>query len=54
MDNGFKRIIKNIDRNVQPDNINQIISFLISVADVEGYLKPQTKELIFWIGKDSE
>ena len=34
-----------VDENNQPRNINQVISFLLNVADGEGYLKPETSEL---------
>ena len=34
-----------IDENDQPRNINQVISFLLKVADGEGYLKSKTSGL---------
>lgn len=34
-----------IDENDQPKNINQVISFLLRVADSEGYLKSKATEL---------
>ena len=40
LDNGFMFI----DGNDQPKNINQVISFLLKVADGEGYLKSEASE----------
>ncbi len=34
-----------IDGNDQPKNLNQVISFLIEVADSEGYLKSRASEI---------
>ena len=34
-----------IDDNVQPKNINQVITFLLDIADGEGYLKSEASEI---------
>ena len=48
LDNGCKRL----DANDQPENINQIISFLVNVADMEGYLKSETSKLLSSMDKE--
>ena len=48
LDNGCN----GLDANDQPSNINQVISFLLNVADVEGYLKSATSELLSLIEKE--
>ncbi len=35
-----------IDENDQPKNINQVISFLLNVVDIQGYLKIKTSEIL--------
>jgi hypothetical protein len=35
-----------IDENDQPKNINQVISFLLNVVDVQGYLKIKTSKIL--------
>ena len=34
-----------IDDNDQPKNINQVITFLLDIADGEGYLKSEASEI---------
>ena len=42
LEDGFR----DIDENEQPKNINQVISFLLNVVDIQGYLKIKTSEIL--------
>ncbi len=42
LEDGFR----DIDDNEQPKNINQVISFLLNVVDIQGYLKIKTSEIL--------